>query len=340
MTYTSHVDAEGWLADERRALEVDTRGITPWTPPAEREAQRWTPGETLAAFGERWITERDVRPRTRALYESQFTRLIEPDLGAVQIRHVTPERVRRWYAALDSKRARQKAQVYGLLHAIMATAVKDGVLAANPCQIERAMNGTSANTRVMPTVEEVGVLADNMPEKYRVMVLLAAWCGLRAGEVTELRRKDISGDHAVLTVARAMTYHSDQTVVGLPKSRKARTVVVPPHIRDEVKHHLDSHVRDEDDALLFPRDDSGRHITDMRDAGYRKAVDALGREGLRFHDLRHFSATMATRVGASTAETMRRIGHSTHKAAMIYQAALDERDYEIAAKLSKLAEGE
>jgi integrase len=334
-TFADRISAERWLSEERRALDGGD-----WIPPAEREAQRWIAGETVEQFGKRWIAERDVRPRTRALYESQFNRLIEPDLGAVQVRHVTPERVRRWYAALDSKRARQKAQVYGLLHAIMATAVKDGVLAANPCQIERAMNGTSTGTRVMPTAEEVGALADNMPEKYRVMVLLAAWCGLRAGEVTELRRKDISDDHAVLTVARAMTYHSGHTVIGLPKSGKARTVVMPPHIRDELKHHLDSYVRDSDDALLFPRDDSGRHITDMRDAGYRKAVDAVGRDGLRFHDLRHFAATMATRVGASTAETMRRIGHSTYKAAMTYQAALDERDYEIAAKLSKLAEGE
>ena len=56
--------------------------------------------------------------------------------------------------------------------------------------------------------------------------------------------------------------------------------------------------------------------------------------------LRHFGGTMATRVGASPAETMRRIGHSTYKAAMLYQAAVDGRDAEIADALSRLAEGE
>lgn len=129
-------------------------------------------------------------------------------------------------------------------------------------------------------------------------------------------------------------------MIGLPKSGRSRTVVVPQHIRADLKHHLDAHVGVEDDALLFPRDATGRHLTDPRDAGWRKAVDAVGKEGLRFHDLRHFAATMATHVGASTAETMRRIGHSTYKAAMTYQAALDKRDYEIAERLSKLAEGE
>lgn len=340
MTYGLKVDAEGWLADERRALELDRGGVRTWTPPADREAARWVKGETVAEFGTRWIKERaSLKPRTRHLYESQFRLHIKPDLGDVPIRHVTSERVRRWYAALDGKHARRNSQVYGLLHAIMATAVKDGLLAANPCQIERAMNGSTGGARVMPTAKEVAALADAMPENYRAMVLLAAWCGLRVGEVTELRRKDVSEDYAVVTVARAMTYRGGQTMIGLPKSGKARTVVVPPHIRDDLKHHLDTHVSAGEDALLFSRDDTGRHLTDMRDAGWRKAVGTVGKDGLRFHDLRHFAGTMATHVGASTAETMRRIGHSTYKAAMIYQAALDDRDYEIAARLSTLAEG-
>ena len=63
--------------------------------------------------------------------------------------------------------------------------------------------------------------------------------------------------------------------------------------------------------MLFPRV-SGKHLTNVRDAGWSKAVEAVGRKGLRFHDLRHFAGTMASQVGASTAETMRRIGHSTY----------------------------
>lgn len=93
----------------------------------------------------------------------------------------------------------------------------------------------------MPTVDDVRTLADTMSPKFGVMVLLSA-CGLRHGEVAELHRKDLSDDPAVLTVARAMTYRSGQTVIGLPKSVKARTVVVLPHIRDDLNHHLDVHV--------------------------------------------------------------------------------------------------
>src|SRR5690348_1939673 len=58
MTYTKRADADGWLADERRHVERDSRGIAEWTPPREREAARWERGETLAVYGERWIKER------------------------------------------------------------------------------------------------------------------------------------------------------------------------------------------------------------------------------------------------------------------------------------------
>ena len=101
--------------------------------------------------------------------------------------------------------------------------------------------------------------------------------------------------------------------------------------------HLDTCVSDDSNALLFPCD-SGKHLTDVRDAGWTKAVEAVGREGLRFHDLRHFAGTIASQVGGTVAETQRRLGHSTYKAAMRYQAALDERDHEIAKKLSKAAQ--
>jgi len=59
---------------------------------------------------------------------------------------------------------------------------------------------------------------------------------------------------------------------------------------------------------------------------------------LRFHDLRHSGAVLAAMSGATLAELMARLGHSTPTAALIYQHAAKGRDREIAALLSKLAE--
>lgn len=72
---------------------------------------------------------------------------------------------------------------------------------------------------------------------------------------------------------------------------------------------------------------------------YYPARDAAGRPDLRFHDLRHTGAVLAAATGATLAELMARLGHSTAGAALRYQHAAAERDKVIAAALSKLAGG-
>jgi integrase len=67
---------------------------------------------------------------------------------------------------------------------------------------------------------------------------------------------------------------------------------------------------------------------------FHAARVAAARPDLRFHDLRHTGASMATQAGATLAEVMHRLGHSTAVAAMRYQHATDERDVAIAAALS------
>lgn len=142
--------------------------------------------------------------------------------------------MRSWYAGLDAKKPRANSHAYGLLHAILGTAVKDGLLQANPAQIERAMNTARKREPVILTVPEVAKLAESVtPQRFKALMLISAWCGLRWGEVTELRRKDIGAGCEILTVGRAVTRGKDGYVVGTPKSGRGRTVVIPPHRNSE-----------------------------------------------------------------------------------------------------------
>ncbi len=72
---------------------------------------------------------------------------------------------------------------------------------------------------------------------------------------------------------------------------------------------------------------------------YYPAREAAGRPDLRFHDLRHTGAVLAASTGATLAELMGRLGHSTPGAAMRYQHAAKGRDQQIAEALSVLAKG-
>jgi integrase len=67
------------------------------------------------------------------------------------------------------------------------------------------------------TPAEVDKLASKMPDRLRASVILAAWCGLRWGETSELRRGDVSADCSVLRVRRAVTYRKGRFYVGEPK---------------------------------------------------------------------------------------------------------------------------
>ena len=91
------------------------------------------------------------------------------------------------------------------------------------------------------------------------------------------------------------------------------------------------------DSLLFPGQHGGHmHPATLYGTFYR-AREAANRPDLRFHDLRHSGAVLAAATGATLAELMARLGHSSPAAAMRYQHAAKGRDREIAALLSKLA---
>ena len=69
---------------------------------------------------------------------------------------------------------------------------------------------------------------------------------------------------------------------------------------------------------------------------FYRAREAVGLPSLRWHDLRHFSATTAAQTGATLAELQARLGHSTTQAAMRYQHAASNRDAEIAEAMSNV----
>ncbi len=328
-TYATEGDAEGWLAAERRKIDLGTWGAV------ER-----SDGITLKAYADRWIEQRPLRPRTKSLYESMLKRLILPELGGVKIVALTPARVREWHAGLGNDRPTRRAHAYALLHAICATAVADEVLDANPCRIRAAMQTKRKRDIDILTPVQVNELAAEMPAELRASVLLAAWCGLRWGETSELRRKDVTDDHAVLRIRRAVTYRSGKFHPGEPKTvAGVRDVAIPPHIRPALKEHLARHVGRGADSLLFP-DVDGTHLRpDRYRVHWEKARAAIGKPHLRVHDLRHVGAVLAAQSGATTAELMHRLGHTTPQMALRYQHVGEGRDAEIARRLSQLAAG-
>ena len=195
-----------------------------------------------------------------------------------------------------------------------------GLIPANPCPIPRAMKSPRRREPTVLTVAEVGHLAEKIePKRFRALILIAAWCGLRWGELIELRRKDIGDGCETISVSRGVTHRSGCRIDS-PRSGRGRMVLVPPHIRADIKHHLDTFVVKEPDAQLFPPVRGGCHLNDkVFTEHFNTSLAGIGREGVRIHDLRHFAGTQAARVGNLT-EIMERLGHSTVSASLALSA--------------------
>lgn len=365
-TFDTRQDAEAWLVDERRLVSAGT-----WTPPAVRAAERRAAAPTLREYAPRWVQARRVRGRPLAErtvdhYNDLLARYILPRLGDVPMKDLTPEAVTDWYETAMVGKPTTQAHAYSLLRAILATAADPtansgrALVPYNPCAI-RGGGSTTRHRRVdLPSADDVAVLAAAMPERLRLMVLLADGTGLRFGELAELRRRDVkmppkgapAGTPGTVKVRRGVVRSRSAGVVRkAPKSEAGvRDVPVPPHLLPALRAHLLEHAAPGADGLLFPArdggnlapsafygraarvDDDGRVLT--RGWGWYEARRVAGRPDLHFHDLRHGALTEAARNGATLAELMALGGHSTAAAAQRYQQAASERLVDLARRRS------
>lgn len=354
-TFTSRVDAEAWLAAERRLISEGT-----WTPPPVRRAAIQTARLTFGEYAPQWLTARKVKgqplaDRTRDHYQDLLDRIILPSFADMTLKDISPELVAEWYDTAAADRPTYQAHAYSLLRAIMRTAAdptkNNGIplIPFNPCGISGG--GSSGGKRkVAPaTAEEIAAIVANMPERHRLMILLADGCALRFGELAELRRQDVDVKNAVIHVRRGVVRSKSAGVVAkAPKSEAGiRDVPIPPDILDAVINHKSHHAAPGLLGLMFPGA-SGGHLApsafygkvskkrrgrpDATGWGWYEARRLAGRKDLRFHDLRHGALTEAARHGATLAELMAIGGHSTSQAAMRYQQASSDRLAELARK--------
>jgi integrase len=325
-TFATKTAADRWLA----ALETDLmRGQ--WIDPRAGAV-------LLSSYAATWIAGRaDLKVRTQELYRWLLMKYVVPQLGHLRLEEITPSTVRAWHARLlrDGSPTPTR-QAYALLRAMLNTAVADELLLRNPCLV-RGAGVARSGERTTATLAQVQALADAVPPRYRMLILLAAWSGARWGELVALSRDRLDLERGTMRIDRQYVELEDNSLVlDTPKTAAGiRTVHIPPHLLPDLRAHLEDHRNHP--KLVFttglghPLSRGGFRST------WVKAREHAGLPDFRFHDLRHTGNTLAATTGASTKELMARMGHASMRAALIYQHATAERDQEIAAALSELA---
>ena len=332
-TFATKTDADVWLTMKEAEIH---RGD--WIDP---DAGRILFG----TYADTWLNDHVLKPRTDELYRALLKNHLKPTFGNVDLGKIREGDVRRWRKGrINAGPAQARpfgpvtvAKAYRLLHAIMTTAVEDGLIRRNPCNIKGAGQEHSDERPVVP-ISTLVELLDNVPGRYRALLLLATFANLRFGELAALRRGQLDLDACEVRV-NASTWEMDdgRLIDGDPKSHAGtRTVAFPADIVPELADHLERFAEASPNGLVFIGPKGGRlRRSNFRDVWYR-ARGAVGLGELHFHDLRHTGNTMAAAQGASLRELMERMGHSSPRAALIYLHATRERDQKIAAGMGKL----
>lgn len=326
-TFGTKGEGQSWLS----TVETDIlRGF--WIDP---RASR----QTLKAYADTWLASRaDLRPTTAGKYEYLLRRHILPALGNKSLSSLSQTIVRTWYNKLSQQYEAVGDDAYRLLRTILGAAVNDRQLPSNPCRIKGA--GTvRSKERPTASVSEVAEAMSKTPAPYRLPLALAAFCQLRRGEVIGLQRKHIDVGQMTVQIEQSVVVpHKGVETLGPPKSEAGRrTLAIPPNLKQVLIDHLAVHVEAEPEAWMFTNETGSRLPTHKLNRVWVKVRVDIGRPDLHLHDLRHSGLTWVAASGASLAELMRRGGHSTPSAAMVYQHATEDRDKALAAALGDLA---
>jgi integrase len=298
---------------------------------------------TFGEWADRWLDSTvNLRANTKAGYRSILRRYLRPAFQSYPLASIDVLVIRTWLARLEVEGVGQatRAKAYRLLARILGAAVEARYLGVNPCSIRGAASDGTSEMQIA-TVEQVAAIAEQIPARYRALVLVAAFGGLRWGELAGLRRKHIDLEAGRVTVAEQLVEVNGVFSFGPPKSAAGRrTVTLPAVVVEALAEYLARFTATSPEAFVF-LSNQGKHLrrSNFNRRVWQPATRAAGVEGLRVHDLRHTAGTLATAAGGSLREVMDRLGHSTTVAAVRYQHVMAERDAAIARELNRLIEG-
>ncbi len=318
-TFRTRRDAERW---ERDFLARRDRGEV-YDPAAGRVL--------LEEYAPLVLAGRRLSANTRHNYDRVLARRILPAFKGRPLVTITTEDVRRWHVELAAQAPGEAAKAFRLLSMIFRSAIDAGRITRNPCAAVRGGGVERSAERPDLDAGQVIALADAMPDRLRVMVLLAGFIGMRRGELLALRRRHVDELHGRVHVVEAIALFGATREHTTPKAGSSRVVQLPGPLAQALSDHLARFVLDSPDAYVFTGELGGPLGTRWLYKCWDRARTEVGLPStIRLHDLRHHAGTLRAQLGASLREVMADLGHRTPAAAMRYQHAADRRRRELA----------
>jgi integrase len=255
----------------------------------------------------------DVRPSTRNRIEGIYRTHVVPSFGHMPLNSITAPEVGKWVAGMRTGMGASSVRknVFALRR-VLDLAVSYGIIRANPV-VGVKLPAEPKTEQKFLTHDEAWTLAERIDPRYRALVLLAVFGGMRFGELTALRRMHIIPERNQVAVRETLVEINGAVSFGPPKTKTSvRLVTIPRSIMAEVVAHMDAYTAEGPEALVFT---GKRGVPVLRHWFSRyywtPATTSAGLAGLRFHDLRHTFVALWVSLGRNPKEVSKAAGHSS-----------------------------
>ena len=307
--YPTKRDAER-VADR---LEKDAEGGTV----ADRTRRKITFANYVAKYY--WPAAQHLEPTTLAAYRSNLDKHFLPRFGRMKMANIVASEIQSWVndASADGLSARSVVKYHTFLHAIFERAVIDQVIPVNPSR-HTMLPKLVKRPKTAITPEQFEALLAEIPDEFRLMVLVAIETGLRWGELAALRPIDIDFSRNVVLVQRVVLEvpkkitgaDSGHVFRDYPKDNEQREVMVGVELCHAIREHMLAEGERDDDLLFSTSTGAPISRNTFRTRVWLPAIERSGlRQHVRFHDLRGAHASWLLAGGADLKVVMDRLGH-------------------------------
>jgi integrase len=296
-SFARKVDAQQWLDGVRSDMVTGA-----YVDPARGRV-------TFGEWADQWLAESvHLKPKTVAGYESILSRHVRPQWGGVPVSAIDRAAVKAWVAEMSSAGVGPGTvkNVVNVTSAVMRSAIEAGAVKVNPCSGLRLERPERAPMHFLDA-GQVAALATEIGAPFDILVIFAAYMGLRAGELAALRWERVDLLRGAVDVVESYAEVHGALVLGPTKTYARRTVALPRFLVDLLAPQAAL------DGLVFASPEGGplRHSNFYR-RRFKPAVARAGlAEGVRFHDLRHTTVALLVAQGAHPLAIKERLGHSS-----------------------------
>ena len=316
----------------------------------------------VAAFAQQWFDDhcrKNLAPKTQRSYLNHLNNRILPALGHIDINNLRPQHIIKFLNDIQESASRfdgREGKVsdesfsycFRVLSSMLQDAVQWQVIPSNPCKRVEAPKVARKKIKVMDeqSVDRMLDALQEEPLKYRTIIMLAIDSGLRLGELMGLKWTDVDLEHSIISIEKA---NQALSKIGIfTKSTKnnpsVRNVVISNNSKtlltiyrqEQLKTRIQLGEKWMDEGWLFTQWNGKPMYPGTPSQWFRNFLKRHDLPHMRFHALRHLSATVLIAQGVPLKNVSSRLGHSDIRTtANIYSEALQSVDRQAAAKMDE-----